>query len=89
MSYFGNRLTSTSAYNPTMKKITYGKRLKQLRESAELTQEQLAKNAKVDIWTLRKHEQDQRMFDTHFMFAYCKALNVQCSEFDGCVRPKQ
>jgi transcriptional regulator with XRE-family HTH domain len=70
-----------------MKKITYGKRLQLLRQKAGMSQKDLAAKAKVDVWTLRKHEQDQRMFDSAFLFAYCGALGIACNEFQGCIPP--
>jgi len=58
--------------------------LRQLREQAGLTQEQLAEQAGIPLSSLRSHEQGQRLPSWPAVVKLAKALDVPTDKFAGC-----
>jgi len=59
-------------------------RLRQLREAAGLTQEQLATKANLPLGSLRNHEQGQRQPSWSAVVKLSKALGVSADVFSDC-----
>lgn len=64
--------------------MTFGEKLKNLRETAGMTQSQLAEKIKIPIHSIRNHEQDMREPAASLIYAYAKALGVDCRAFSDC-----
>src|SRR5205814_1693354 len=64
--------------------MRYGERLKQLREGAGLTQEQLAERSGVNLWTLRGYEQGRREPNWKAALSLAAALGVAAEAFADC-----
>ena len=65
-----------------MSKQTFGQRLKQLRESASLTQQQLAEKAGLNQFGVAKLEQGVRSPAWQTVQALARALGVSCQAFE-------
>ena len=63
------------------RKNAFAERLKSLRQNAGLTQEELAKKARLSHHGLTKLEQGDRKPTWETVQALCKALGVSCEEF--------
>jgi DNA-binding XRE family transcriptional regulator len=66
---------------------TFGARLKQLREEAGLTQQQLADLAEMNRFSVAKLEQDLYSPSWPTVQALAKALGTTCTAFEGTVEP--
>jgi transcriptional regulator with XRE-family HTH domain len=64
--------------------MTYGERLRQLRERSGQTQEQLAEQSGVPLWTLRGYEQGRREPGWKAALALAAALGVKAEAFADC-----
>ena len=64
---------------------TYADRLKALRKASGLDQIQLAEKSGVAVGTIRNHEQGRGMMTVDHMFAYCRAMRIECNSFKGCI----
>jgi DNA-binding XRE family transcriptional regulator len=64
--------------------MTFGEKLRQLREQAELTQEQLAQRSGVNLWTIRGYEQGRREPNWKGAIDLARALGVAVEAFAGC-----
>ncbi len=65
-----------------MNKQTFGQRLKELREAASLTQQQLAEKAGLNQFGIAKLEQGVRSPAWETVQALARALGVSCSAFE-------
>jgi transcriptional regulator with XRE-family HTH domain len=65
---------------------TFAERLRELRERAGLTQEQLAARSGVPLPSLRGYEQGQREPYWHVAFRLAAGLGVDCRAFADCVQ---
>jgi transcriptional regulator with XRE-family HTH domain len=65
--------------------MTFGEKLRELRESAGLTQAALAAASKVPIGTIRDYEQVRREPLLSTAFKLAKAIGVSVEEFSVCV----
>ncbi len=65
---------------------TFGERLRELRERAGLTQEQLATASEVAIGSVRNYEQGHREPYWHVAFRLAAGLGVDVSAFADCVQ---
>jgi transcriptional regulator with XRE-family HTH domain len=63
---------------------TFGERLRELREKANMTQEQLAHASGVPLPSLRNYEQLHRDPYWFVVPELTVALGVDCRAFDGC-----
>lgn len=63
--------------------MTFGEKLKQLREAANLTQAALAERAAMNPFGVAKLEQGKREPTWATVQALCGALGVRCSAFEG------
>jgi len=72
-----------------MKTETFGQRLKRLRETAGLTQVQLAERASVPLTTLRNWEYDRREPLVGAAFRLARALGVSCEAFQVEDKPAE
>lgn len=59
-------------------------KLKQLREAAEMTQEQLARAAETSVGNVRNYEQGIRLPTFPAVVKLAKALGVTCEVFAEC-----
>jgi transcriptional regulator with XRE-family HTH domain len=64
-----------------MKAEWFAGRLKELREAASLTQQQLAEKAGLAIGVIRKLERNENRPTWETVLALCAALGVSCEEF--------
>jgi transcriptional regulator with XRE-family HTH domain len=64
---------------------TFGERLRQLRDHAGLTQEQLAAASGVNLWTIRGYEQGRREPGWKGAIHLARALGVQVEAFADCL----
>jgi putative transcriptional regulator len=65
--------------------MTLGERLRQLREGAGLTQEQLAERSAINLWTIRGYEQGRREPNWRGAIGLAGALGVSVEEaFADC-----
>lgn len=65
-----------------MSKETFGRRLKELREAASLTQQQLAEKAGLNQFGVAKLEQGVRSPAWETVQALARALGVSCQAFE-------
>jgi transcriptional regulator with XRE-family HTH domain len=65
--------------------MTFGEKLRQLRERAGLTQEQLAAASGVNLWTVRGYEQGRREPSWKGAIVLTRALGVTVEEFADCI----
>lgn len=63
---------------------TLGQRLRRLRQAASLTQEELARKAKVPVWSLRNWEHDHRLPGLVAAYKLAKALGILMEELASC-----
>jgi transcriptional regulator with XRE-family HTH domain len=61
--------------------MTFASRLRQLRETAGLTQEQLAERSGINLWTIRGYEQGRREPSWKGLLALANALGVAAEVF--------
>src|SRR5690242_5847718 len=66
-------------------RMTFGEKLRQLRERAGLTQEQLAAASGVNLWTVRGYEQGRREPNWKGAIVLTRALGVTVEEFADCI----
>jgi DNA-binding XRE family transcriptional regulator len=64
--------------------MTFGDKLRQLRERADLTQEQLAAASGVNLWTVRGYEQGRREPNWKGAIVLARALGVTVEAFAEC-----
>jgi transcriptional regulator with XRE-family HTH domain len=64
--------------------MTFGKRLRELRDRAGLTQESLAEASGVPIWTVRNYEQGRREPSWKGLLRLAAALGVAAEAFGDC-----
>jgi transcriptional regulator with XRE-family HTH domain len=64
--------------------MTFGERLRELREAAGMTQEFLARRGGVNIWTIRGYEQGRRDPNWKMAFVLADALGVSVEAFRDC-----
>lgn len=62
--------------------IEFGARLRSLRESAGLSQAELAKKIGIHVMSLSRYERGEREPDWSGVKAICAALGVNCLAFD-------
>lgn len=67
-----------------MGKLTFGMKLKQLREAKGLSQDKLGEVSGVNVRAIRTYEQEQRVPSAEYLFMLSEALGVDCSAFKGC-----
>ena len=65
--------------------MTFGEKLKELREAAELTQTALADTSGVPIGTIRDYEQAKRTPLLSTAFKLSRALGVSVESFASCI----
>ncbi|HKI30722.1 MAG TPA: helix-turn-helix domain-containing protein, partial [Gemmataceae bacterium] len=63
---------------------TFAERLRELREKAGLTQQQLADASGLPVGSLRNYEQGQREPYWQVVFRLAAALGVRCEAFADC-----
>jgi transcriptional regulator with XRE-family HTH domain len=68
-----------------MAKLTFGQKLKQLRDEKGMSQEQLSKASGVNRRSIHTYEQELRSPTAESLFALSESLEVDCSAFKGCV----
>jgi ribosome-binding protein aMBF1 (putative translation factor) len=66
---------------PASAMTTFGERLRELRQSAGLTQEQLAERSGLSIWNIRNYEQSHREPYWSVVPRLASALLVSCDAF--------
>jgi transcriptional regulator with XRE-family HTH domain len=64
--------------------MTFGERLKQLRDAAGLSQPALAEKAGVKVWSIRNWEHGRREPDWRALLDLAAALGVQAEAFADC-----
>jgi transcriptional regulator with XRE-family HTH domain len=64
--------------------MTFGERLKELRERAGLTQSAAAEAAGVGLPTLKDYEGNRRVPSLENAQSLARALGVSCQAFEGC-----
>jgi transcriptional regulator with XRE-family HTH domain len=66
--------------------VTFGEKLKQLRESGGMSQQDLADKSAVSVWAIRDYEQGKRRFDPglNLLAKLSKALRVSMDVFAEC-----
>jgi transcriptional regulator with XRE-family HTH domain len=64
--------------------VTFGEKLREIREKAEFRQEDLAESSGVPIGSLRGYEQGQREPSWSAVVKIAKALGVTCEAFSDC-----
>ena len=64
--------------------MTFAKKLRQLRDAAGLTQEQMAERSGINLWTIRGYEQGRREPNWKGVLSLAKALNVAAEVFAAC-----
>jgi transcriptional regulator with XRE-family HTH domain len=64
--------------------MTFAEKLRQLRDAAGLTQEQLAERSGINLWTIRGYEQGRRGPNWKGVLSLAKALNVAAEVFADC-----
>jgi transcriptional regulator with XRE-family HTH domain len=64
--------------------MTFGERLRQLRDAAELTQEGLSAASGINIWTIRGYEQGRREPGWRGAILLAQALGVTVEVFAEC-----
>jgi transcriptional regulator with XRE-family HTH domain len=68
---------------------TFGARLRQLREAAGLTQQELADRAGMHRFGVAKLERDERHPSWATVQALAGALGLSCAAFEGTVEPPE
>src|ERR1700744_1885616 len=66
--------------------MKFAEKLRKLRESAGMTQAQLAAASQLPLGSLRNYEQGQREPYWDVVFKLARALGVDCSAFADCVK---
>jgi len=64
--------------------MTFGEKLRQLREAAGLTLSALAKSAGIGLATVKDYEGNRRTPSLENAQSMANALGVSCQEFEGC-----
>src|SRR5690348_11329132 len=64
--------------------MTFAEKLRQLRDAAELTQEELAARSGINLWTIRGYEQGRREPNWKGVLSLAKALDVATEIFADC-----
>jgi transcriptional regulator with XRE-family HTH domain len=64
--------------------MTFAEKLRQLRDVAGLTQEQLAERSGINLWTIRGYEQGRREPNWKGVLCLAKALAVAAEVFAEC-----
>ena len=64
--------------------MTFAEKLRQLRDAAALTQEQLAERSDIKLWTIRGYEQGRREPNWKGVLSLAKALDVAAEAFADC-----
>jgi len=64
--------------------MTFAERLRELREKVGMTQEQLADQSGVNLWTIRGYEQGRREPNWKALLALAAALRVRAEAFADC-----
>jgi transcriptional regulator with XRE-family HTH domain len=64
---------------------TFGEKLRQLRDGAGLTQEELARRAAIGVGAIRDYEQGRKGPSVASLFKLAGALGVSCEEFKDCI----
>lgn len=64
--------------------MTFADKLRQLRDAAGLTQEQMAARSGINLWTIRGYEQGRREPNWKGVLSLAKALNVAAEVFSEC-----
>ena len=65
------------------RRVAFGRRVRELRESRGLTQEQVAERAELDVKTISRVENAQGVPDLDRIFALADALDVPAAELLG------
>jgi transcriptional regulator with XRE-family HTH domain len=64
--------------------MTFAEKLRQLRDAAGLTQEQMAERSSINLWTIRGYEQGRREPNWKGVLSLAKALDVAAEVFSEC-----
>ena len=64
--------------------MTFAEKLRQLRDAAGLTQEQMAERSGINLWTIRGYEQGRREPNWKGVLSLAKSLNVAAEVFSEC-----
>lgn len=64
--------------------MTFGERLKELREASGFSQSVLAKEAGVGLATVKDYEGNRRTPSLEIAQTLARVLGVSCQAFDGC-----
>jgi transcriptional regulator with XRE-family HTH domain len=64
--------------------MTFAEKLRQLRDAAGLTQEQLAERSGINLWTVRGYEQGRREPSWKGILSLARALGVAAEVFADC-----
>jgi transcriptional regulator with XRE-family HTH domain len=64
--------------------MTFAEKLRQLRDAAGLTQEQMAERSGINLWTIRGYEQGRREPNWKGVLSLAKALDVAAEVFADC-----
>jgi transcriptional regulator with XRE-family HTH domain len=65
--------------------VTFGAKMKELREKTGMTQEALARRIDLGIGAVRDWEQGRRIPSAPSLFKLADALGVSCEAFKGCI----
>jgi DNA-binding XRE family transcriptional regulator len=68
---------------------TFGEKLRQLRDRAGLTQQQLAEASGVNLWTIRGYEQGRREPNWKVAIHLAHALGVKVEAFANCTSQEE
>jgi transcriptional regulator with XRE-family HTH domain len=74
-------LTYFSKKGLTMK---FADKLREIRESKDISRQEMADSLKVSLYTVINWEQGSRIPTFPTVQGICKALSVRCTVFDGC-----
>ena len=64
--------------------MTFGEKLKELRNAAGLTLAALASSAQIGLQTVKDYEGNRRVPSLEVAQSLAEALGVSCQAFDGC-----
>jgi transcriptional regulator with XRE-family HTH domain len=64
--------------------MAFAEKLRQLRDAAGLTQEQMAERSGINLWTIRGYEQGRREPNWKGVLSLAKALDVAAEVFSAC-----
>ena len=64
--------------------MTFAEKLRQLRDAAGLTQEQLAERSGINLWTIRGYEQGRREPNWKGVLSLAQAIAVAAEVFAEC-----